>query len=160
MSSPLTISSNHSQLSSASEEQQSVDRLVADGCLTVPMADPIAAFLADRQHTTRLSVDDALTQLRRRDDLYRTHLGELLQEEVRVLNAMHSFPKHMDRVAPDIYLSIQQQLQRLAKERREERTSFWQDITRLRATVPEMVANYLTSYRKTSIFSEGTNRYR
>jgi len=146
------FSSGRSKPLSFSEPQLSVDQIISDGYLMIPMADPVTAMLFDKQHATWLGVDDAVAQVSRRHDLYKQHLREILQHEADTLSAMLAFPKIRELVAPEIYQSVQKQLQDLSKQRREERTNFWRDVSRLRAGVPELLENYLVSHRKSSLF--------
>ena len=56
---------------------QTVEDLVRDGYFAVSKREPETAVIVDRQDMAWLSLDDALTQIREREDIYRKNLLEI-----------------------------------------------------------------------------------
>ena len=135
------------------DRPQTVEQIISDGYLTVPTGEPVTAIVSDKKHTSRLSLDDAIGQIRQRYELYDKNIYEI---ELAKCGAMNVFLVHYDRVKPAqpddrIYYSLNKNLQVLYQQQRDERVNLWRDISRLRQSLPENAQQYLASCRKASI---------
>jgi hypothetical protein len=150
-----TASSDESRSTVSAAGRLTLDRIVSDGRLPVPKADPAEAMLVDRQRTQQLGLDDAITQLQWRYDLYREHMDELQQTELTVLNAHHTWHDFWAIVDERRDPELRKQLETVAQQRREERLSLWRDLSWLRQAVPDWAERYLSAYRKVQLFKDG-----
>ena len=132
-----------------------LDRIVSDGRLPIPRADPAEAMLIDRQRTQHLGLDDAITQLQWRCDLYRQHMDELQQAELTILNAHRTWADLWGIVDDRRDPELRRELDGVEQQRREERLSLWRDLSRLRQAVPDWAERYLSAYRKVQLVKDG-----
>ena len=134
------------------DPRQSVDELIGDGRLMIPLGDSVTAMLTDRLHADWLNVDDTILQIQQRHSIYEQNVRELEQSRLSALNLMHSFPKFLERVSPGDYQVVRRMLDDIDGQHRQERIQFWRDVSRLRQTLPTMVKDYLAGYRKIQLF--------
>lgn len=130
-----------------------IDTLIATGSFAIPPADPVAALFSDRQYTNRLSLTDALTQIRQRYDLYRLNMSDLEQAKLTATDCRRSWfnpPGWKPEDDPELL----QTLEALSQLQRQERISLWQDISRLRTSLPETIQQYLGASRKMDLLND------
>ena len=140
------------------DQPQTVEQIVAKGYFTMPTGDPVTAMITDKKHTSRLGLDDAIDQIRRRYEIYAQNIYELLLSQCYTIN---TFLKHYDRVRPAqpddrIYYSLNKNMQKLYQQQRDERVNLWRDISRLKQALPESAQGYLTAYRKVLVLDDST----
>jgi len=135
------------------DPRQSVDELIGDGRLMIPLGDSVTAMLTDRLHADWLNVDDTILQIQQRHSIYEQNVRELEQSRLSALNLMHSFPKFLERVSPTDYQGVRRMLDDIDGQHRQERIQFWRDVSRLRQTLPETVQEYLSAYRKMQLLN-------
>jgi hypothetical protein len=133
----------------------SLERILSDGRLSVPRAEPAEAMLIDRQRTQQLGLDDVITQIQWRYDLYRQHMDELQQTELTVLNAHHTWHDPWGIVDDRRDPELRRELDSVEQQRRAERLSLWRDLSRLRQAVPDWAERYLSAYRKVQLVKDG-----
>ena len=134
-----------------------VEQIVANGYFAVPKGEPETAIISDKKATSWLGLDDVISQVRHRYEVYRSNIYEL---EVSKCAAINSFYTHEAWHGPSdskVEYSVSKRLDGLYSEQREERINLWRDVSRLKLQLPENVQQYLASYRKAAILdnSEG-----
>jgi hypothetical protein len=129
---------------------QTVEQIVERGYFRVPQGDPIAAMVSDRKHTSWLGLDDLISQVRDRYEIYQRSLYEVELAKCSALNALFALEASRGGVPADSreQYSLSKNLQRLYQEQREERLSLWQDVSKLRLSMAELAQQYLAAYRK------------
>ncbi|MBN1489902.1 MAG: hypothetical protein JXA69_08295 [Phycisphaerae bacterium] len=128
---------------------QTVEDVIARGYFAVPRSDPIAAIITDKQHTSRLGLDDVIHQAQGRLALYQANMQELEESICEANNAVHRQVADQGRPADNRQqYSTNKQVQKLYEQKRMERVNLWRDVSRLRLVLPEQAQNYLAAYRK------------
>jgi hypothetical protein len=127
---------------------QTVEDLLQQGYFAAPARDTETALLLDRQDASWLALDDALTQIRQRHDIYRQNMLELEWAQCYAFNelARHGWPASEEQ-----YAVYQRRLQDLHAEQRLERVRLWSDVSRVRQLVPPSVQQYVSALRKSEI---------
>ena len=127
---------------------QTVEQLLEQGYFAPPARQPETAVLHDRRETTGLGLDDVLTQIDQRQTIYRENMLDLAWSECYAFNelARGGWPATLEQQT--VY---EQRMQRLRSEQRAERVSLWQDISKLRQSLPEVMQQYLSAFRKLEI---------
>lgn len=135
---------------------QTVDQVIARGYLAVPYANPITALISDKTHIARLGLDDVITQIRSRHEIYERNIEELNQSICEVHNGLfRQLADHGMLVANQRQqYSVTKQVQKLYEQQRQERTDLWRDVSRLKLAFPETAQQYLGAYRKLAILRE------
>ncbi len=131
---------------------QTVEDLVEQGYFAAPAREAETAVILDRQDTSWLALDDVLTQIRQRHDVYRQNMLELEWAKCYAFNelARTGWPASDEQQA--LY---QKRLQELHAEQRLERVRCWNDVSRVRELIPPAAQQYLSSLRKTQILGLG-----
>ena len=133
---------------------QTIEQIINDAHLCVPAGDTTTAFLTDRQHTARLGLDDAISQIRRRYDIYRTNLYEIEIAKCATINAAQTWLSHPWADVGSESEDVHRMLQAFYQQQREERLKLWQDVSRLKLLLPESAQQYLSAYRKVAILKD------
>lgn len=134
---------------------QTVDQVIARGYLAAPRGDPATAIISDRKHTSWLGLDDLITQIRGRYELYDRNIYEMRLAECAVVNSLLSVIADRGAKPADsreLY-GVQKQLQKIYQEQREERGDLWRDVSKLRLSIAELAQQYLSAYRKAYLLS-------
>lgn len=131
-----------------------LEKLLSAGPSTAESDDPTLGLLRDRSHTTRLSLDDALQQIRGRLAIYTANLADIEQAKCAAINADFTFFRPQgggpDAFSPELH----QALQDLYRQQREERTNLWQALSRIRERVPEALRAYLVELRRLELLHD------
>lgn len=127
---------------------QTVEDLVRDGYFAISKREPETAVLVDRQDIAWLTLDDALTQIREREDIYRQNMLELEWAKCYAFGelARQGWPASDEKAA--LY---QRRIADLHADQRAERVRFWNDLSRVRQLVPPSAQAYLSAIRKSQI---------
>lgn len=127
---------------------QTVEDLVRDGYFAIAKREPETAVLVDRQDIAWLTLDDALTQIREREDIYRKNMLELEWAKCYAFDelARQGWPASDEKAA--LY---QGRIADLHADQRAERVRFWNDLSRVRQLVPPSAQAYLSATRKNQI---------
>ena len=137
------------------EPLQTVEQIVARGYLAVPRADPTTAILSDKQHVSWLGLDDVVTQVRHRYDVYGTNMHELEQAKCSAITEMFMREAEQAQPASDRQqYAVGKRLHELYAEQRAERVNLWRDVSRLKLALPENAQQYLGAYRKMALLRE------
>ena len=132
-----------------------MEQLLAHGYFAVPNGEPELSILQDRRQTSWLSLDDALSQIRRRTSIYEQNMLELEWAKCYAFNelAHHGWP-----ATPEQYAIYNRRLQDLHADQRAERIALWKDVSNLRQALPESIQQYLSTYRKLGILDDNDSR--
>lgn len=134
---------------------QTVEDIVNRGYFAPPRADPELALVTDKHHVASLGLDDVLHQIRHRRELYERNTYDIAQSICEASNAL--FRQEADQGRPldnrQKYAGDKRK-QDLYEQQRNERVTLWRDVARLRQTVPEILQQYLSAYRKQSILGQ------
>lgn len=142
-------------LTTQDPDPSSVDAIVRAGRFPVPAAEPASAAITDRRETTALGLGDAIEQLRDRYAIYRRHIEELERAKLATVNAARTWFTERPGGDPTKSETVHRILQDLYGAQRQERLRLWQDVSRLRQSVPDWAAQYLSAYRKSRILEDG-----
>jgi hypothetical protein len=133
-----------------------VEQIIAHGYLTIPRSDSETALISDQKETSWLGLDDIIGQIRHRQQIYERNIYDLELAKCSSINAILALEAERGSVPADSResYSLNKRLQDLYQQQRDERVKLWQDISRLRQTLPETAQQYLTAYRKVLILEE------
>ena len=135
---------------------QTVEQVVQRGYLAVPQTEPETASITDKQHTFWQGLDDIIRQVRSRHEIYDKHIYSIEQGKCYAMNTLYEAQAYRGGVPADSKerYSLTKRLQELYQLQREERTSLWQDVSRLKQQLPETAQQYLSAHRKVSILND------
>jgi hypothetical protein len=131
-----------------------VEQIIASGYLAIPKSDPVKAIISDKKHTSWLGLDDVISQVRKRHELYQANMYGIELGKCAAMNSVHDHEAHHGPADSRIEYSLNKRLDKLYKDQREERVNLWQDISKLRLLLPENAQQYLSAYRKLSILED------
>lgn len=131
----------------------SIDHVITHGYLPIPRSDPETALLSDKKQLYSMGLTDVIGQIRRRYEIYEHNLNELAQSQCAATNAFFDLESLIGPVAAASREAqkLNKNLQDLYREERAERIKLWEDVTRLRQTIPEAAQQYLSALRKTQL---------
>ena len=132
----------------------SVEQIIAHGYFGIPKSDPVAAIISDKKNTSWMGLDDIISQVRHRYQVYHRNLYDLELSKCAVINSLYEHQAWHGPTHSKVEYSVNKRLDRLYSQQREERVNLWQDISRLRQSLPESAQNYLAAYRKVSILKD------
>ena len=130
---------------------QTVEQVIAQGYFAVPGGYPVTAIISDKKHTARFGLDDVISQIRHRHDLYNQNMEGLDESICEANNGL--FRQVAAQGAPadnGQQDSANKAIQGVYEQKRMERQNLWRDVSRLRLALPENAQQYLTAYRKVS----------
>lgn len=156
LSSGYNFSSDKASSKFDPEKPQTVEQIIYQGYLSLPTGDPVTAMITDKKHTAWLGLDDAISQIRQRYEIYDKNIEMIEQNKCAAMNV---FLSHYDKVKPmevddRIYYSLNKNIQRLYSQQIDERVNLWRDISRIKQLLPEAAQQYLSAARKISVIDE------
>jgi len=139
----------------ADPQPQTVEQIIQRGYFAVPSGTPETALISDKTHTSWLGLDDLIQQVRQRHALYRQNMDELDQSVCEANNSVFRQEGAQGCPADNRQkYAADKAIRDAYEQKRAERVKFWQDISRLKQTLPETALQYLASYRKLSILGD------
>ena len=133
---------------------QTVEDVIRSGCLSVPQSQPETALIRDRGHTAWLGLDDVISQIRHRYEVYQMNLYEIETSKCSVIDGLYTHVAFHGPTNSKVEYSASKRLDRLYQEQREERINLWRDVSKLRLLLPENAQNYLGASRKLTLLEE------
>jgi len=133
---------------------QTVEDVIRSGYLSVPQSEPETALISDRGHTAWLGLDDVISQIRRRYQVYQMNLYGIETSKCSAINGLYKHEAFHGPTTSKVEYSVSKRLDRLYQEQREERASLWRDVSKLRLLLPEHAQNYLGASRKLALLEE------
>lgn len=130
---------------------QTVEQLVDQGYFAAPKRESETAILNDRLDTSWLGLDDVLTQVRQRQEIYKQNMLDLQWSECYAFNelARGGWPATQEQ-----YVIYDRRMQDLRADKRAERVSLWRDVSRIRDRIPESAQQYLSTLRKIELLDD------
>ncbi len=152
---PGSEPSEWAAFSRAVDRTQTVEQIIQNGYFSIPASDPITAMIADQRNTSRMGLDDVISQIRGRYELYAQSIEQIQLAKCAAINGIYL---HEAYCGPGSASSKQQYgkhktIQKLYEQHRNERTSLWKDVSRLRLLLPETAQQYLSAHRKASVLA-------
>lgn len=133
---------------------ETVEQIIAQGYFSVPQADPTTSILSDKRQTSWLGLDDVISQVRKRYEVYEQNVYQIQLGKCSALNSLYAHEAYQGPADSKQFYSRHKRLQELYQEEREERQNLWRDVSRLRLTLPETAQTYLTAHRKLQVLDE------
>ena len=133
---------------------QTVEQVIRRGYLAIPESEPETALISDKKHTSGLGLDDVISQVRRRYEVYHQNMYELEWSKCEAINCLYRHEGYHGPTDGKIEYSVSKRMNELYMEQRAERVNLWRDVSRLRLQLPETAQQYLSAYRKVSILEE------
>ena len=134
--------------------QQTVEDVIRNGYLSIPRTAPETAIISDKKRTSWLGLDDIIGQVRNRFELYERNIYELEISKCAAINSLHTHRAYHGPPDSKTEDSVNERLNGLYSDQREERVNLWRDISRLKLLLPENAQNYLSAHRKAAILEE------
>lgn len=127
---------------------ETIEDVLARGYFVPPQGDPVTAVLTDRRSTAWLGLDDAISQVRVRYEIYGRNVRDILYATAAATNALHTWAAERGWPSDRQLDNLGKTLQNLYTQEREERVTLWRDVARIRAELPEAAQTYLSAHRK------------
>ena len=129
--------------------------MIEQGYFAVPNSEPEIAIIHDKKRTAWLGLDDVITQIRQREEIYLQNLYEIELAKCDAINALFTWEAQYGwpANAKEQYV-LGKRLQALYADQRAERVTAWKDISRLKQSLPEVAQQYLAAFRKVSILED------
>ena len=137
------------------DHPQTVEQVIARGYFAVPKDDSETPILGDKKHTAGLGLDDVITQIRQRYQIYGRNMYELDLAVCEAGNEVHRIEADRGQPANDDQRgAAHKRTADLYEQKRAERVNLWRDVSRTRQLIPETAQQYLATYRKLSILED------
>ena len=133
-----------------------VEDIINKGYFPIPKAEPETAIISDKKHTSSLGLGGIINQVRQRYEIYDRNIYQIELGKCYALNSMFAVEAERGGVrqsSREAY-SLNKSLRELYEQQRDERVRLWQDISRLKQSLPEQAHQYLAAYRKVSILED------
>jgi len=133
-----------------------VEDIINKGYFPIPKGEPETAILSDKKHTSSLGLGGIINQVRQRYEIYDRNIYEIELGKCYTLSSMFAIEAERGGVrqsSREAY-SLNKSLRELYEQQRDERVRLWQDISRLKQSLPEQAQQYLAAYRKVSILED------
>mgnify|MGYP001196750391 FL=1 len=147
------LPSNDAAIRRRLDHPQTVEQIIAGGYFAMPTSEPEFAILRDKAHTSWLGLDDVITQVRQRYEIYSQIM---LQLDYAICASINAIYHHEAYVGPGSASSKQhyakhKAIQEAYEQKRMERVNLWKDVSRLKLSLPEVAQMYLAAHRKEAI---------
>lgn len=133
-----------------------VEDIINNGYFPIPKSEPETAIISDKKHTAGLGLGDIISQVRRRYEIYERNIYQIELGKCYTISSQLAVESSRGGVcmsSREAY-SLNKSLRELYEQQRDERVKLWQDISRLKQSLPEQAQQYLAAYRKVSILED------
>jgi len=133
-----------------------VEDIINNGYFPIPKSEPETAIISDKKQTSGLGLGDIISQVRQRYEIYERNIYQIELGKCYTISSQLAVESSRGGVcmnSKEAY-SLNKSLRELYEQQRDERVRLWQDISRLKQTLPEQAQQYLSAYRKVSILEE------
>jgi len=133
--------------------QPTVEDIISRGYFAAPKSDMETAIITDKKHTSKLGLDDVISQVRDRYQIYEKNMYQIELGKCYAMNSIFSVEADRGGVSMssrEAY-SLSKSLREFYEQQRDERRSLWADVSKLKLLLPEQAQSYLSSYRKLAI---------
>jgi len=135
---------------------QTVEDIIQRGYFAIRESEPETAIISDKKQTSGLGLSDIICQVRQRYEIYERNIYQIELGKCYTLNSVFTVEAHRGGVPPNSReaYSLNKSLGEFYEQERDERVRLWQDVSRLKQTLPELAQQYLSAYRKVSILED------
>jgi len=133
-----------------------VEDIIHNGYFPIPGSEPETAIISDKKHTSSLGLSGLISQVRQRYEIYERNIYQIELGKCYTISSQLAVESSRGGVcmnSKEAY-SLNKNLQELYQQQRDERVRLWQDISRLKQSLPEQAQHYLSAYRKVSILED------
>jgi len=133
-----------------------VEDIINNGYFPIPRSEPETAIISDKKHTAGLGLGDIISQVRQRYEIYERNIYQIELGKCYTISSQLAVESSRGGVcmsSKEAY-SLNKSLRELYEQQRDERVRLWQDISRLKQSLPEQAQQYLAAYRKVSILED------
>jgi len=133
-----------------------VEDIINNGYFPIPKSEPETAIISDKKHTAGLGLGDIISQVRQRYEIYDRNIYQIELGKCYTISSQFAVESSRGgvRMSSREAYSLNKSLRELYEQQRDERVRLWQDISRLRQSLPEQAQQYLAAYRKVSILED------
>jgi len=138
---------------------QTVEDIIQRGYFAIRESEPETAIISDKKQTSGLGLSDIIHQVRQRYEIYERNIYQIELGKCYTLNSVFTVEAHRGGVPPNSReaYSLNKSLGEFYEQERDERVRLWQDVSRLKQTLPELAQQYLSAYRKVSILEDDSD---
>lgn len=136
--------------------QPTVEDIISKGYFAIPKSEPETAIISDKKQTSSLGLNDIIGQIRKRYMIYERNNYQIELGKCYALTSMFYLEAMRGGVRLDgrETYSLTKSLREFYEQQRDERVRLWQDVSRLKQSLPEQAQQYLSAYRKVSILED------
>ena len=136
--------------------QPTVEDIIQRGYFAIPQSEPETAIISDKKQTSGLGLGDIINQVRQRYEIYERNNYQIELGKCYAISSMLYVEAMRGCIPQDSReaYSISKSLREFYEQQRDERTKLWQDVSRLKQSLPEQAQQYLSAYRKVSILED------
>ncbi|MFH1616345.1 MAG: hypothetical protein ABIG61_14820 [Planctomycetota bacterium] len=136
--------------------QPTVEDIIQKGYFAIPKSEPETAIITDKKHTSKLGLDDVISQIRGRYEIYENNIYQIELGKCYAMNSIFAVEADRGGVSMNSReaYSLSKSLRELYEQQRDERKSLWSDVSKLKLLLPEQSQSYLSSHRKVSILED------
>ena len=138
--------------------QPTVEDIIKRGYFAVPESEPETAIISDKQHTSKLGLDDVIGQIRDRYKIYELNMYQIEIGKCYAVSSQMGVESARGgvRTSSREAYSLTKNINEFYQQQCEERRNLWADVSRLKQALPEQAQGYLSSYRKLSTLNDDT----
>jgi len=133
-----------------------VEDIINTGYFPIPKSEPETAIISDKKNTSSLGLGGIINQVRKRYEIYDRNIYQIELGKCYTISSQLAVESSRGGVymsSREAY-SLNKSLRELYEQQRDERVRLWQDISRLKQSLPEQAQQYLAAYRKVSILDD------
>ena len=133
-----------------------VEDIVSRGYFPIPQSEPETALISDKKETSALGLGDIISQVRQRYEIYSQNIYQIELGKCYTISSQLAVESSRGGVcmnSKEAY-GLNKNLQDLYLQQRVEKVKLWQDISKLKQSLPEQAQLYLSAYRKVSIIED------
>ena len=112
-------------------------------------------LFADKKRTCYLGLEDIISQIRKRYDIYESNVRVLEYSKIKLSENFYQWPQIHGFWPPGQKEMFSDQMNRLYQKQLDEKVSLWKDISKLKLMLPESLNDYLSIKRKSDIYDGG-----
>jgi hypothetical protein len=133
-----------------------VEDIINNGYFPIPKSESETAIISDKKQTSALGLGDIISQVRQRYEIYERNIYQIELGKCYTISSQLAVESSRGGVcmnSKEAY-SLNKSLRELYEQQRDERVRLWQDVSKLKQTLPEQAQQYLSAYRKVSILED------
>ena len=136
--------------------QTTVEDIISNGYFPIPKSEPETAIITDKKHTSKLGLDDVISQIRGRYEIYEKNMYQIELGKCYAMNSIFAVEADRGGVSMNSReaYSLSKSLREFYEQQRDERRGLWSDVSKLKLLLPEQSQSYLSSHRKVSILED------